>query len=107
MEEYREDEKRLHTWQGKNNSYGWRLVPLTSCMSNISFNLISKFEIPKCIVENTIQKIFLWKEGVGVRKYHLLNWEDVFQTNKDVDSGLLIQKSRGHMYLTMDVKLRK
>jgi hypothetical protein len=62
-------EKKLHTWVGKQNSYGGRLILLKSCLSNIPYYMISMFELPKGPESkfNFYMKRFFWQENDDVK----------------------------------------
>lgn len=71
-------EKNIDSLQGRLQSYGGRLILLVSCFSNDPLYMMSLVSLPKCPCKRMdfFRKRLLWQEK-GVKKYHLVKWEEV------------------------------
>ena len=61
----------MHTWKGRQNSYGGRLTLIKSSLSNVSLYMLSLFEVLKGTLKkfDFYRKRLLWQEEEENKKY--------------------------------------
>ena len=58
-----------------------RLILTETCLSSVPSHMLSFFRLPKGVGKrfDFFRARLVWQEREGVRKYHLVNWNDVCQ----------------------------
>lgn len=84
--------RKLVTWKIQHSSKRGRLALIRSTLANIPIYMLSLFGLPK-FVQGKLERIhreFLLGEGALLRKWHLVNWNQVCLSKEK--GGLDIRK---------------
>lgn len=84
-------EKKLGCWMGRLQSIGGRLVLINSSLTNVPLYMISFYSLPVGVRERIdyFRRRFLWQEDQGIRKYHLVNWQEICTPRDQGGLGVL------------------
>lgn len=84
-------EKKLGCGKGKLQSIGGRLILIKSSLTNVPMYMISFYRLPVGVRDRIdfFRKRFFWQEDQGIRKYHLVNWQEICSPKDQGGLGIL------------------
>ena len=81
----------MGVWQGRFLTLGGRLILTNSSLTNIPLYMLSLYKVPRLVLKRMdfFRTRFLWQESQRVKKYHLVNWQDICRPKDQGGLGMI------------------